>query len=126
MRANHWGMAVIMLAVGVSCSIAQAQESLLGKYSGSYERRTNRGDERYGVELNLTSIENGAVKGSAVRHGRQCPGTYPMEGTLSDNRLTLKSGKGGNADDCSANMRLTVEGDKLKGTLGNTPIELSR
>lgn len=119
-------MAALLLGMLVPCGATLAQESLLGKYTGSYERKTNRGDQRYGVELTLGSIENGVVKGSVVRHGRQCPGTYPIEGTIKDGAMNLRSGKGGTADDCSANLRLTVEGDKLKGTMGSTPIELSR
>lgn len=126
MKVAKSGMAAFALSVFLPCGFALAQESLLGKYSGSYERKTTRGEQHYGVELTLESIENGVVKGKVVRHGRQCPGSYPIEGTLRESALNLRSGKGGTTDDCSANLRLKVEGDKLRGTIGSTPIELAR
>lgn len=126
MKSLKFAIVVLTLCTMWQPLVLNAQDSLIGKYTGSYERRTNRGDERYGVELNIVSVENGIAKGTAVRNGRQCPGTYPVEGTVKDNRLELKSGKGGTADDCAANFRLVAEGNKLKGTMGSTPVELSK
>ena len=126
MKSLKFAIVVLTLCTMWQPFVVYAQESFVGKYTGSYERKTNRGDERYGVELNIASVENGIVKGTAIRHGRQCPGSYPIEGTMKENRLELKSGKGGTADDCAANFRLVAEGNKLKGTMGSTSVELSR
>jgi hypothetical protein len=49
-----------------------------------------------------------------------------VAGIFKDNRLELKSGKGSGAEDCTANFRLVAEGNKLKGTMGITPVELTK
>jgi len=108
------------------CPPLHAQDSLIGKYSGTYTRITSTGEQRYGLELTIASLEDGKVKGTAVRNGRDCRGDFPVEGTYKGNNLVLKSGKGSGTEDCTANLRLVAEGNKLKGTMGKAPVELSK
>ena len=124
----------IIIAVGsilvFSCPVF-AQQTLLGKYSGSFMQRTHRGDYSAGLTLEIVSLEGDTAKGkvwrsSATQRG-SCAGEYPVEGTLKDNALILKSTeKGGHAADCGVNLKLTVEGSKLVGTMNNFKAELSK
>jgi hypothetical protein len=84
------------------------------------------GDRPWGLELNITSVESANVKGTLLRHGAQCKGDFELEGTLKENQLVLRSNKGGPSGDCTSNFRLTVEGNKLVGTMGNFPAQLSK
>jgi len=117
-----------VVALGSVCTSLYAQESLIGKYSGTYTTTSVRkgGEIRIGVDLTISSVENGIVKGMTQRHAGPCKGEYPVEGTYKDDKLILKSSKGGPADDCTTSLQLVSEGNKLKGTLGRSPIELSK
>ena len=126
MNALKTKVATLAIFLGSTCQLLYAQDSLIGKYSETYTRNTNKGEQRYGLELNIESSENGVVKGTAIRNGRDCRGAFPVEGTFKDNRLELKSGKVSGAEDCTANLRLAAEGNKLKGTMGNAAVELSK
>jgi hypothetical protein len=120
--------AVMALGSGSLCSSAYAQQpaTLAGKYSGTYTVSGKMGDRPWGLELNITSAEGENVKGTLLRHGAQCKGDFEMEGTLKENQLVLRSNKGGPSGDCTSNFRLTVEGNKLVGTMGNFPAQLSK
>ena len=108
-----------------------AQQSLVGKYSGAYISTTNHGDERQGLTLEITSVDGEIVKGKAVRTARgknvRCNGEYPVEGPVKGNELSLKSTeKGGRTEDCRVNLKLTVESNKLVGTMGQHKATLSK
>lgn len=93
-----------------------AQESLLGKYSGS--QTIGEGSERStrGVELIITSVENGVVKAKYTVSSRRCGGEISMEGKLRGDKLDLVSViQGGRAGDCARTLNVTVKDDTLVG-----------
>lgn len=111
-------------------TFALAQDaSLVGKYSGNY---TSGGGTGVRIVLDIKSVDNGAVKGTAeristTRRGGQCAGEYPVEGTLKDNTLTVRSvEQGGPSGDCVFRYTAAVQGGKLVGKLGNNELELTR
>jgi uncharacterized protein YceK len=120
--------AVMVLGCGSVCTFTYAQDpaTLGGKYSGNYTVTGSRGDRQWGLELTIGSIEGENVKGTLVRYGAQCKGNFDLEGTLKENQLVLRSNKSGPAGDCTSNFRLTVEGNKLAGTMGTFPAQLSK
>ncbi len=101
-----------------------AQDSLIGKYSGTYTATT--AGRQWGLDLNIISVDNGTVKGTALRYGRECRGDFQLEGTYKENQLVLRSNAGGAAGDCRVDLRLVSEGNNLKGTMGSFPIQLSK
>lgn len=121
-------IAVMVLAGGGICTSVYAQEqvALTGKYSGTYTTKGSKGESQWGLELNITSVENAKVKGTLLRYGAQCKGDFQLEGTIKENQLVLRSNKGGPAGDCTSNFRLVVEGNKLVGTMGSSPAQLSK
>ena len=110
-------------------SAAFAQQTLLGTYSGSYSATTFSGSNPIEVRLTLdiTSLEDGIVKGKGMNYSRPCYGEYPLEGILKGNELKLDATrKGGPAGDCGMSLRLTVDGNKLVGTMGKWNARLSK
>jgi len=106
-----------------------AQQTLLGKYSGSFSGITGSGGNPYqgGLTLELASLEDGIVRGKAVRGGGPCRGEYPVEGMIKGDELELRATrKGGPAGDCGMVLRLTVEGNKLVGTMNKLKAQLSK
>jgi hypothetical protein len=127
MKKNVLGMGLLLIFSGA----VFGQQALEGKYSGHYVFLGSRGEINHGLTLEIASTEGGAVKGTATRMATgartPCNGKYAVEGTLKDNQLNLRSlEKGGAASDCNVNLRLTVEGNKLVGTLGSLKTELTR
>jgi hypothetical protein len=118
----------IVLGCGWLCASTYAQQpaALAGKYSGNYMVSGKTGDRPWGLELNITNVEGEKVKGTLLRHGAQCKGDFELEGTLKENQLVLRSNKSGASEDCVSNFRLTVEGNKLVGTMGKYPTQLSK
>lgn len=109
-------------------SAAFAQDSLIGRYTGSYSFAGTTGDTLLGVTLVIASVEGGEIKGTVDLNSRgACAGTYPMQGTLKEGALRLR-GKGGRAGDCGFGLDLTQQDGKLVGTVGvkKTPIQLSK
>ena len=118
------------LAVLVSAPVL-AQHALVGKYTGSFTQPTTNGDMHPSITLEIVSVEGNTVKGTAVRGSAgpayRCAGEYPMEGKVKDNALTLRATtKGGRAGDCDLSFRVTVEGNKLVGTVLNYKTELTK
>ena len=115
---------VVWASVGNSS--VYAQELSVGKYSGRYVVTDGRGEHQVRIELSITSIESGTVKGTAKREGRYCRGDYLIEGGYKENQIVLMSNKGGPAGDCTTNFSLVSKGNKLTGTLEQYPVELSK
>ena len=107
---------------------AHAQSPLAGTYTGTYDAVTRSGTVRpLGIALTVTSVEDNVVKGVGKRILGACAGEYPMEGKLENGTLVMRATeKGGGAGDCSLRFKLNVEGNKLVGTVGNTPVQMSR
>ena len=112
-------------------TVAHAQDSLLGTWTGSYTSPGSMGQHgaQHGVQLIIASVENGLAKGTATLSTRgPCSGEYPMEGKSEDNKLSMKAtAKGGRLGDCSFSFNVVREGNKLVGTAGaGRPLQLSK
>ena len=127
-------MKKIIVAAGLAILFSApvlAQHALVGKYTGSFVQRTGTNEYTPGLTLEILTVEGDTVKGTAVRgasgSARGCAGEYPVEGKLKGDTLELKATtKGGPAGDCDLTLRLTVEGNKLVGTLLKYPAQLSK
>jgi hypothetical protein len=125
----------LAMAIGIVLSIFAsslcAQESIIGKYSGSFSVKAQQGVLAVPVTLQITSVENEYVKAKATRQSvgnrgpiMYCGGEYEMVGTYRGNKLVLKSVSG--PSDCVLGFVLVPEGNKLTGTVGKTEIVLSK
>ena len=77
-----------------------AQQTLLGKYSGSFMQTASRGDINIGITLEILSVDGDIVTGKAIRSqggaGRSsCHGEYPVEGKVKGDALSLRATKKG-------------------------------
>lgn len=133
-RILRGGFMRLAVATGLAffiCSTAvYAQQTLTGKYTGTFIMKTRYGDQTAGITLEITSAENGKLKGAANRlasgqAGQGCAGDYPLEGEYEGNNLELR-GVGGRSGDCKMTLRLVAEGNKLKGKMGQVDIEVSK
>ena len=123
MRITAFGLIVALCASGA----VFAQDSIVGRYTGSFDFQTNQGLQKVGVTVVIDSVEDGRVKGTATMGGRACAGDYPVEGTLKGSELAVRSTrKGGPAGDCSFAFRGTAEGSRLVGRMGKYDVELRR
>ena len=125
----------VLEAIGVSLgfgliSIASAQQSLVGKYSGQLEVQPpgTASPVRLGIELDITHVEGNKVKGSLRRYAKQCGGVQPIAGTLSGEKLRLSTVKEpSQVLGCPMAFDLVVAGGKLAGTKGiGAPIEFTK
>jgi len=119
----------ITLALTALCSASAvfAQDTLAGRYTGSFDFQTNAGLQKVGVTVVIDSVEDGKVKGTATLGGRACAGDYPFEGILKGESIGLRgTTKGGRAGDCSFGFKGKVEGNKLVGTYGKYELELRK
>ena len=123
-------VAAVVAAAGMMLVSAGvwAEEPLTGKYDGSYTSPSHRGPRPRGLTIVIESVEGGVVKGVATRHAEKCRGDYPVQGKMDGNKLELReTEKGGPAGDCGFKANLTVEGNKLVGTMGDgSPVEVSK
>lgn len=127
-------MKKIVFSVGIFLVFsgpAFAQQTLVGKYSGSFVQTTNRGDVTAGLTLEVLAVEGDTVKGKAARasvgNRDGCAGEFTVEGKVKGNELELKSTASSvGAGDCSMALRLTVDGNKLVGTMNQSRAQLSR
>jgi hypothetical protein len=101
-----------------------AADALRGRFVGNYFDSAGT----FGLTLVITSINDGAVEGRATLSGQGCGGDYPLRGTYRDKRLELKAPRnGGPAGDCPLGLKLSMQGEKLTGTLENgSRVELWR
>jgi hypothetical protein len=103
-----------------------AQESIVGKYSGRADNPRAKGGGG-NVDLVITSVDDGIVKGTSRSYTGNCAGEYPLEGKYEHPKLELKGTKAGRTADCIPEYNLTVEGKRLVGTnAGGLPIQFSR
>jgi hypothetical protein len=118
-----------LIALAVS---AQAQEGLVGKYSGTFQLQTqSRGVLPIAISLQITSAANGKLQATASRShnnkaGMGCVGEYRLEGTYEGSKIEMKSEPGGQGTDCVMVLHLVAEGGKLKGTMGKSEVEFSK
>jgi len=125
---------VVALGSGllVCAAALHAQESLVGKYSGTFVLQSqSRGVLPVAISLEITSAANGKLQGTANRShngkaGQSCMGEYKLEGTYEGKEIKMTSEPGGAAKDCVMKLRLVAEGGKLKGKMSGSDVELSK
>jgi hypothetical protein len=121
-------MILVSAAMFATSIPAHAQGSLVGDWSGSYKYRgaTSR-DVNIGIELKIASVEGNVVTGSAKTSGGSCTGEYQMRGKLDGNNLgMISTNTAGAAGDCKFGFRATVDGNSIKGTVGNSDMTLTK
>ena len=110
-----------------SASAACAQDGVAGTYVGSITAQSGGRDVEIGLTMVISSAEAGRIKGVATMGGQSCGGDYPFEGFLKGNEIGVRSNvKGGRAGDCDFGMRGTLEGGRIVGTIGRSPLRLSK
>ena len=110
-----------------AAATAWAQADVTGKYSGSLVAQYQGRDTNVGLAMVISSAENGRVKGVATLNGGPCLGDYPFEGFLKGTEIGVRSNtKGGRAGDCEFGMRGTLEGNRIIGTYGRYPLQLTK
>jgi len=117
----------------IVASSASAQESLVGKYSGTLLLPTqSRGIVPLPISLEITNAADGKLQGKANRSssawaGQGCAGEYKLAGTYEGSKLDMRATElGGPAKDCPMRLRLIAEGRKLKGKMGQFDVDFSR
>ena len=123
------------IALGLSIlaivpALIHAQDSPVGKYTGSYET-SGIANVTHSVTVEIASVEDGKVKATAMRNSTArtpgCRGQYTLEGTYKDNKLSLReTEKGGSAGDCAFRFTGTREGDAFVGKFGQTDLTLRK
>jgi hypothetical protein len=113
---------------------AFGQEPVLetGTYSGTYQGAGS--NTRITITLNVQSVTDGLVKGTARRNTSNmrgatpaCDGEYPVQGTFKDGQLAVReTAKGGKTGDCGIGVRAKLQGNKLVGKSGPNDVELSK
>jgi len=104
---------VVLLFALVTVTVAQASnESIVGEYSGVFIGP--RGGSA-GLRITIASLEGQNVKGEVVFYGEFCSGAFPMDGTIVDGVVTLRSYRVGRCGERKFNLRL--DGNALSGTL---------
>ena len=122
---------VIGLVACLCTGPALAQQNLVGKYTGNFSMRERGSEVAVGLSVDIKSVEDNKVKAVAQQAGgagavtRQCAGNYELEGTLSGDKLTLRSTSAPKPD-CTMTLRLVADGNKLKGQIGSRDVELTK
>ena len=121
----------IGIVLGICAAPVCAQQTLLGKYNGSFMHKSNKGEQPVGLTLDITSVADGKVKAMAVRSAGatkgSCAGTYEMQGTYKGEQADLRSvKKSGAKADCRMHLLLVADGNKLKGKWGKRDVQLSK
>jgi len=120
-------MSLTVLAL-VGAPQVWAQDTLVGKYAGSFDWELRGKIESRGMDLTITNMENERVRGSVTMYaGGVCRGAIPVEGIYKENQLLLRGKGGGAPGDCNVSFKLVSKGNKLTGTNGlGRRVELSK
>ena len=127
-------MKVVALGLGLMILAASlyAQDSLVGKYSGTFMLQTqSRGVIPIGISLEITNAADGKLQGKVIRSaqrmaGQGCAGEYMLGGSYEGSKIEMKSEPGGRGNECILQFHLVAEGNKLKGKMGASDVEFSR
>ena|SRR5688572_19887142 len=116
---------VAMLAASTAI---HAQENLVGDWSGAYRFTGVSGrDIDIGIELKIAKVEGSLVTGTARAIGGSCAGEFQMRGKLDGKNLgMLSTNTAGSAGDCKFGFRATIDGNTIKGRVGNYDMTLTR
>ena len=102
----------------VCCALAYAQQALVGKYMGSMTTTTPLGGNvvQVGIIIDITSAENGQLKGTIINTSQVCGGSFASEGTYKENRLRFAMIEGSKVQGCRPLLFVgAAEGNKLVG-----------
>ena len=110
---------VAILLCVFCAAYVHAQQSLVGKYSGSAAIMAKTGSAtNIGVNVEITSADNGRLQGSAIIFGKRCPSAYAIEGTVDGGNLKFNMVGGNENLGCGvARFEVVAEGDKLAGKM---------
>ena len=116
---------IVGLALSVFALAVDAQQGIVGKYNGTLVRERGRSS---GITIEITSAEDGKLKGSYTSHGSGvCGGIFPIEGTYQGNKLQFTAAKGGPTGDClERKFEVVLDGDKLVGQMQQQTGELGK
>ena len=89
---------LVAMAVSLAAGV-QAQESILGTYSGSFTVPSMKGDLQLGLELVITAVKDGIADGTAKIHQGPCAGDYVMQGKLEGDSLQMQATTKGGAQE---------------------------
>lgn len=122
---------ILVAALLAGLATASAQGLSPGKYSGTMTYVGGGGKTRTdGVEIRIDKVEGGSVQGTAARlTSGFCRGEVPVEGSLSGDKLTLRTVKGAAEvkEGCGLSWEFKVDGPKLDGKSGSgASLQLSR
>jgi hypothetical protein len=115
----------------LSSAYSHAQQSIDGKYSGSYPGRSTSGANAMslGIVIEIKSVEGDAIKGTISQVGswRPCRGESPAEGTHKDGQVVLTALNEIGPTGCGKpRFKGTLDGNNLVGKWGNTDVKLSK
>ena len=106
-----------------------------GKYTGSYNPPRNP-NALISIVVDIKSVENGAITGQGqqnvtsqvgTRLRTGCVGGFPLKATVKGDAVDISAAeKWGPAGDCLFRMRGAVSGDRIRGKIGPSDIELKR
>ena len=116
---------IVGLAFSICPLAVDAQQGIVGKYNGSLQRERGRTS---GITIEITSAEDGKLKGSYTSHGAGvCGGIFPIEGTYQGNKLEFTAAKGGSTGDClERKFEVVLDGNKLVGQMRQQTGEMGK
>ena len=117
-----------LFALLICSAHAYPQQTLVGKYEGSFRfyAVAASGYIYIPAALEIARATDGKIAGNFEIQRYQCRDSYPVEGTYQENKLSLQVAKGRIMDCGGGTLTLTADGNKLHGTLGTSEIEFSR
>ena len=112
----------IKIIVGLSFFFAAncgfTQDLPIGKFSGSLVAQGTGRVQQFGISVDITSAENGNLKGTLQNVGQICGGIFPMEGTLDGKNIKFRSTETRNVPSCKTlQFQGTVNGNSLVGKM---------
>ena len=119
--------AILFAASLFACPVL-AQDSAVGKYSGSY---TLPSSGVVALVLDIRSIKDGVVEGQGERSmalgPQMCTGPFRLTGTLKGESIDVRAAeKFGSTKDCTFRLRGAVSGNKITGKVGPFDVELTK
>jgi len=122
-------MASVSVALALLPMPGYGQESLVGRYVGSFVVSSafpGRPERTIRLELVIESAENGVVKGVGISQSKNCAGAaVPIVGEHRGAKLELRAAE--ERTSCSMQHSLVIEGNKLTGTTrSGYPVTLTK
>lgn len=118
--------------VGVLCAPisfsnhALGQQTLLGKWSGTYAVEGARNNISVGIELSVDSVDGAKATGTWVLLGGICQGEYPFTGTFRNNRLKIRTEPGAKMGCGPYGPSFDLQGEELAGNFAKQAVTLKK